>query len=252
MKMWLSKVRSSYDPPTNSKEAALNACGHSMYSLIFRGYTRKQWGMDASELEPSVLQRIPIYTTKSTDYFTDEYQGLPKNGYTRLFENMLCHPNIKVETGVDYFKIKHTINPELTIYTGRIDRYYEYCGLEKLEYRSLIFETEDMELDYYQNTAVVNYPYERIPYTRTVEYKHIPYHTIQNKKCTTVIREYPSTHGDPYYPIPNARNRNLYEKYKSLSEEESRVLFSGRLATCKYYNMDQAIEASLDLFKYSI
>ena len=249
MKIWISKVRSSYDPPKNSKEAALNTCGHSLYSLIFRGYTRKQWGMDADELEPSVLQRIPIYTTKSTDYFTDEYQGLPKHGYTSLFKNMLNHPNIKVDTGVDYFNIRHALNPEVTVYTGRIDTYYEYCGLEKLEYRSLVFEAENMQLNFYQDTVVVNYPDERIPYTRTVEYKHIPYHTCENNNYTTIIREYPSSTGDPYYPIPNKRNRDLYEKYKSLSEKEPRVLFSGRLANYKYYNMDQAIEASLNLFK---
>ena len=133
--------------------------------------------------------------------------------------------------------------------TGRIDTYYEYCGLEKLEYRSLVFEAENMQLNFYQDTVVVNYPDERIPYTRTVEYKHIPYHTCENNNYTTIIREYPSSTGDPYYPIPNKRNRDLYEKYKSLSEKEPRVLFSGRLANYKYYNMDQAIEASLNLFK---
>lgn len=247
MKTWLNRVRTEYSPPTNSKEAALNTCGHSLYSLIFRGYTRKQWGMDASELEPSVLQRIPIYTTKCQDYFTDQYQGLPKDGYTKLFENMLNHPNITLEKGVDYFNIKHAVNPEVTVYTGRIDTYYQSSGLEPLEYRSLKFETENLEQDFFQNTVVVNYPDERIPYTRTVEYKHIPFHTVDNNRYTTVVKEFPTSIGDPYYPIPNKRNRDLYEKYKLLSENEPGIIFSGRLANYKYYNMDQAIEASLEI-----
>lgn len=252
MTKWLSKVRTNFNPPNNSKEAALNNCGTALYSLLFKGYTYKQWERDASELEPSVLQRIPIYTDRYDGYFRDVFQGLPENGYTCLFEKMLNHPLIDTHTSTDYFGLKESLNPKLTIFTGRIDRFYADRGYDPLEYRSLRFEHETYKVgkgNFHQSNIVMNYPDVTVPYTRTVEYKHIPnIETHRSTEYTTVVKEYPMRDGDAYYPIPNEKNRILYDKYKQLSCHETNIVFSGRLANYKYYNMDKAISAALDLY----
>lgn len=252
MTSWLSKVKTHYNPPTTSEEAALNNCGNALYSLLFKGYTQKQWGQDASKLEPSVLQRIPIYHNKYDGYFRDEFQGLPIEGYTNLFKNMLNHPLIETYTSVDYFDLKGSLNPKLTVYTGRIDRYYADRGYNQLEYRSLHFEQETYKVGagkFYQSNIVINYPELNIPYTRSVEYKHIPFHnTIPHNEFSTIVKEYPRHNGEAYYPVPNEKNRQLYNQYKELASNEANVLFSGRLANYKYYNMDQAFAAAMDLY----
>lgn len=246
MESWLRTVRTRYDAK-NSRETALNLCGHALYSLLFRGYTRKQWNMDASNLDPSVLQRIPIHTSDYDGPFTDTYQGLPEDGYTNMFKNMLDHPLIDVDLSTDYFSIRGDMNPVVTYYTGRIDTYFKDSGLEPLEYRSLRFVHENHEQEYYQPHGIVNFPDEAVPWTRCVEYKHFPFHTSNTSIVTTTVKEYPSSVGDPYYPVPNQKNQELYEKYQELALKEKDVVFSGRLATYKYYNMDQAIEAVFKL-----
>lgn len=243
MENWLKTVQTHYDP-TNSRETALNLCGPALYSLLFRGYTRKQWNRDASELDPSVLKRIPIHTSDYDGPFTDTYQGLPENGYTDMFRNMLSHPLIDVELSTDYFSIRYEVQPLRTYYTGRIDMYFRDSGLEPLEYRSLDFIHEHHEEEYHQPHGIINFPDEAVPWTRSVEYKHFPGHSSNTSSFTTTVKEYPSGTGEPYYPVPNSRNQNLYEKYKELALKEKSVIFSGRLATYKYYNMDQAIEAA--------
>jgi len=242
MEKWLQNVQTHY-VAKNSKETALNLCGPALYSLLFRGYTRKQWNRDASELDPSVLRRIPIHTSHYDGAFTDTYQGLPADGYTNMFGRMIDHSLIRVETSTDYFKIKNTVRPLKTYYTGRIDTYYKDSGFEPLEYRSLQFVTEHYEQEYYQPYGVINFPDESVPWTRCVEYKYFPNHS-SNSSMTTIVKEYPMSTGEPYYPVPNIKNEALYQKYQKLASNESDVIFSGRLATYKYYNMDQAIEAA--------
>lgn len=245
MESWLETVRTHYDA-TNSKEAALNICGPALYSLLFKGYTRKQWNRDASELDPSVLRRIPIHTSHYDGPFTDTYQGLPEDGYTAMFNRMVNHPLIEVKLSTDYFRTKDDFDPLRTYYTGRIDTYFRDSGLEPLEYRSLDFVHEHHEEEYHQPYGIINFPDESIPWTRSVEYKYFPNHS-SSSTCTTVVKEYPKSTGEPYYPVPNAKNQELYEKYKRLAANEKGVIFSGRLATYKYYNMDQAIEAAFEV-----
>lgn len=237
---WLETERTIIKEPKNSEDVVLNKCGHRLHNLLFKNYTKKQWDKDASELEPSVLSRIPLHTSFEDTYFNDIYQGLPKDGYTQLFKNMIDHPLIHFESNIDYFSIKHAINPEKTFYTGRIDTYF---NLEPLEYRSLEFKFENIHVgkeNYYQENIMINYPDSEIPYTRIVDYKHLPYNA--NAEYTTIVKEFPTWNGNPYYPVPSKQNRDLYAKYQILALQEKNVIFSGRLATYKYYNMDHISE----------
>ena len=244
---------------SNGEEAALSRVGPRLYEKIFRHYTKKQWDKYPKELDASVLMRLPCRTSTDDRYFPDQYQALPARGYTRIFENMLLgDPNVTIRLNCDFFRHRAdgTLPKHgLLVYTGQIDSYYAALGMPKLEYRSLRFEEEYVPNPpggFYQELMVVNYPGEDVPYTRIVEYKHTPNQprgTRDGKVAGTVIaREYSTDVGEPYYPVPNPENRELYEKYATLAAKERGVCFVGRLASYKYFNMDQAILNALEMF----
>jgi len=227
-----------------SEDVVVNKVGRDLYEKFFKGYTKKQWDLDPSELDASVTARIPTRSNRDDRYFTDNYQGMPLLGYTKMFENMLSHPNIKILLNTDYKEIKDMIPYKEMIYTGPIDYYFDFC-YGKLPYRSIEFQFETIETDIFQPTGTVNYPNEH-PYTRVTEFKYL---TGQKHPKTTVVYEYPKADGDPYYPVPRAENTELYKKYQVLASGISKVHFTGRLATYKYYNMDQVVAQSLKLYK---
>jgi UDP-galactopyranose mutase len=236
---------------------------------MFKPYTWKQWNKDPCDLDPSVLGRIPIRDNFDTRYFSDKYQALPEMGYTYFFEKLLSHSNITVDLGVDFFNLtKEDLNQyQGIIYTGPIDQFFKLWTPERLisftqdksilddlnhlEYRSIDFKIERfMGMGYYQPNSVVNYPELKYPYTRIVEYKHFPNSCHPDNMNTVIVSESTNDHGEPYYPVPTQRNMDLYVKYQRLAEQlsaEYPIHFLGRLATYKYYNMDQAIRAALDL-----
>ncbi len=249
MKDWLEKNRSAIEDPQNGKEAVLDKVGPVLYEKMFRHYTKKQWDKFPEELDASVLNRIPVRTNFDDRYFSDKYQALPKGGYTKIFENILSHPNIHVELNTDYFDVKDKINGyEKLFYTGPIDRFFEfkYSLEEKLEYRSINFVSETVDKDFYQENSVVNYPGMEVDFTRIIEYKHFG---DQKADKTTIVKEYTVDTGEPYYPVPNEKNRAIYNKYKEEAEALVDIYFVGRLANYKYFNMDQAFKNALDLFK---
>jgi len=230
-----------------SEDVVVNAVGRELYELFFQGYTRKQWGLDPSELDKSVTSRIPTRTNTDDRYFTDTFQAMPKDGYTAMFRNMLDNPLIEVRTGVDFSDFKdrvHEIADHL-IFTGPIDEYFEH-RFGKLPYRSLKFDHQTLEQDRFQETGTINYPAPDVPYTRISEYKHL---TGQEAPVTTVTYEYPSAEGDPYYPIPRPENQELFKRYEALGDETEGVTFVGRLATYRYYNMDQIVGQALATFR---
>lgn len=227
-----------------SEDVVVSKVGRDLYEKFFKGYTKKQWDMDASELDASVAARIPTRNNRDDRYFTDTYQAMPLHGYTKMFENMLGHPNIKVMTNVDYKEIEDEIPFKKMIYTGPVDYYFDYC-YGKLPYRSIEFKFETYETETFQPTGTVNYPNEH-PFTRITEFKYL---TGQKNAKTSVVYEYPKAEGDPYYPVPRPENAELYKKYQALANETRNVYFTGRLATYKYYNMDQVVAQSLTLFK---
>ncbi|MFL5811249.1 MAG: UDP-galactopyranose mutase, partial [Flavisolibacter sp.] len=204
----------------------------------------KQWGLDPSELDASVTARVPTRTNKDNRYFTDVYQSMPLHGYTKMFEKMLSHPNIKIMLNTDYKEIVDSIPYKNMIYTGPVDSYFDYC-YGKLPYRSLEFKFETVEMETFQPTGTVNYPNEH-PYTRITDFKYL---TGQKHPKTTIVYEYPRAEGDPYYPVPRKENAELYKKYEQLASGMTNTFFVGRLATYKYYNMDQVVAQSLTLFK---
>jgi UDP-galactopyranose mutase len=191
-----------------------------------------------------VAARIPTRNNRDDRYFSDTYQAMPLHGYTRMFENMLSHPNIKIMLNTDYKEVEHVVPYKTMIYTGPVDYFFDYC-YGKLPYRSIDFKFETFEAEYVQKTGTINYPNEHL-YTRTTEFKHV---TGQKHSKTTVVYEYPTAEGDPYYPVPRPENALLYKKYQSLAEDTPNTYFTGRLATYKYYNMDQVVAQSLALFK---
>jgi UDP-galactopyranose mutase len=241
---FLASKAEKKDRIITSEDVVINKVGKELYEKFFKEYTRKQWGLDPSELDASVAARIPTRNNCDNRYFTDTYQSMPLHGYTRMFENMLSHPNIKVMLGTDYKEIEGVVPYKRMIYTGPIDYYFDYC-FGKLPYRSIEFRFETIEADRYQPTGTVNYPNEH-PYTRVTEFKYL---TGQKHPKTTVVFEYPQAEGDPYYPVPRPENAELYKKYQSLAGTLHNVFFTGRLATYKYYNMDQVIAQSLTLYK---
>jgi UDP-galactopyranose mutase len=244
MRTFMDTVQEPQTNPTNSEEVALSRVGRDLYETIFRGYTKKQWELEPSELDPSVLARIPVRYTFEDGYFNDVFQALPKEGYTALCKKMLANPLITVEVSTEYDPEKH--KGDLVFYTGPIDFYFRDKGLPALEYRSLRFEIEERPEEYFQQNSLMNYTDAAVPYTRICEYKHL---LNQKAEGTTIVKEYPTATGEPYYPIPSQRNLELYEQYKQLSLEEKGVYFVGRLANYKYFNMDQAIENALDVFE---
>jgi UDP-galactopyranose mutase len=226
-----------------SEDVVVSKVGRELYEKFFRNYTRKQWDMDPSELDKSVIARVPIRTNRDDRYFADTYQAMPLHGYTRMFENLLSHPNIKIMLNTDYREIQNVIPYREMIYTGPIDAFFDYC-YGKLPYRSLEFKHETHNMPVYQAAPVVNYPNEHL-YTRVTEFKYL---TGQEHSKTSIVYEYPRAEGDPYYPVPRPENAELYKKYKALAEAKRGVYFVGRLATYKYYNMDQVVAQSLSVY----
>ncbi|MGI8598545.1 MAG: UDP-galactopyranose mutase [Chitinophagaceae bacterium] len=227
-----------------SEDVVVSKVGRELYDKFFRGYTRKQWDLDPSELDASVTARVPTRTNKDDRYFTDTYQAMPLNGYTVMFQNMLSHPNIKIMLNTDYKEIIDLIPHKQLIFTGPIDSYFDYC-YGKLPYRSLEFKFETIDSEYYQQTGTVNYPNEQL-YTRITDFKYL---TGQKHSKTAIVYEYPRAEGDPYYPVPRAENAEIYKKYQQLAATISNTYFVGRLATYKYYNMDQVVAQALTTFK---
>ncbi|MEO6225213.1 MAG: UDP-galactopyranose mutase [Sphingomicrobium sp.] len=228
-----------------SEDVVVNAVGRELYELFFQGYTRKQWGLDPSELDKSVTARIPTRTNTDDRYFSDTFQAMPAKGYTAMFERMLDHPLIEVRTGVDFSEVRDEVDADHIIYTGPIDEYFEF-RFGKLPYRSLKFDHRTVDDEQYQLVGTVNYPSPDVPYTRISEYKHL---TGQQSPVTTITYEYPSAEGDPYYPIPRAENQALFKRYEALGDETEGVTFVGRLATYRYYNMDQIVGQALATFR---
>jgi UDP-galactopyranose mutase len=226
-----------------SEDVVLSKVGKELYEKFFKGYTRKQWDLDPSELDASVTSRVPTRTNKDDRYFTDTYQAMPLHGYTKMFRNMLSHPNIKIMLNTDYKEIVDIIPYQRMIFTGPIDTYFNYC-FGRLPYRSIEFRFDTLEKETFQQTGTINYPNEH-PYTRITEFKYL---TGQIHPKTSIVYEYPKAEGDPYYPIPRPENAELYKKYQALAEGMSNTYFTGRLGTYKYYNMDQVVAQSLTLF----
>lgn len=225
-----------------AEDVIVSRIGRDLYEKFFRGYTRKQWGLDPSELDASVTARVPSRTSRDGRYFSDTYQAMPLHGYTRMFERMLDHPNIKVMTNTDYREIEGEIEYGEMIYTGPIDEYFAH-RFGKLPYRSLRFHHETHDRAQFQPAPVVNYPNEHA-YTRITEFKQL---TGQEHAKTSVVYEYPCAEGDPYYPVPRPENAELYQRYKQLADATPGVYFCGRLATYRYYNMDQVVAQALTL-----
>jgi len=242
---YLASRAEPVDEIVTSEDVVINAVGRELYELFFRGYTRKQWGLDPSELDKLVTSRIPTRTNADDRYFTDTFQAMPKHGYTKMFEKMLDHPLIEVRTGVDFRDIRDEVDYDHLIYTGPIDEYFEH-RFGKLPYRSLKFDHQTLEQERFQETGTVNYPAEDVPFTRISEYKHL---TGQESPVTTITYEYPSAEGDPYYPIPRPENQELFKRYEALGDATEGVTFVGRLATYRYYNMDQIVGQALATFR---
>lgn len=219
--------------------------GSDLYRAFFEGYTRKQWGLDPTQLDKSVTARVPTRTNTDDRYFLDTYQAMPLHGYTEMFEKMLDHENITVMTGTDYADIHRDNLAAHTIFTGPIDEYFGY-RFGRLPYRSLKFQHETHDISRMQPVAVVNYPSEAVPYTRVTEYKHL---TGQIHPKTSISYEFACADGDPYYPIPRPENQALYKQYEALARQRANVTFVGRLGTYKYFNMDQVVGQALATYR---
>ena len=232
------------DPIVTSEDVVVSRVGRDLYEKFFRNYTRKQWGLDPSELDASVTSRVPVRTNRDDRYFTDRYQAMPLRGFTRMFERMLDHPNIKILLNTDYHEVRDLIPHRNMVFTGPIDEYFDYC-YGKLPYRSLEFRFETLETTHFQPVAVVNYPND-YAYTRATEFKYL---TGQEHPKSTLVYEFPRAEGDPYYPVPRPENAAVYKRYKALADDTPGVHFVGRLATYKYYNMDQVVAQALAEFE---
>jgi UDP-galactopyranose mutase len=228
-----------------SEDVVVSKVGRELYETFFRGYTRKQWGMDPSELDKSVTARVPTRTNDDDRYFTDSFQAMPADGYTAMFENMLNQPGITLELGAEFEDVRADVDFDQLIFTGPVDEYFDH-RYGKLPYRSLAFRHETLDREWYQPVGTVNYPDEATPYTRISEYKHL---TGQSIGKTTITYEYPRADGDPYYPVPRPENQALYKRYQALALETPNVHFVGRLATYRYYNMDQVVGQALATFR---
>ncbi len=232
------------DEVKTSEDVIVGRVGRDLYVKFFRDYTRKQWGLDPSELDKSVTARVPVRTNRDDRYFGDKFQFMPLNGYTAMFERMLANPRISVLLQTDFREIRDLIPHKRVIYTGPIDEYFAY-RFGKLPYRSLRFEHKTFDVEQHQPVAVVNYP-QTEAYTRVTEYKHL---TGQKSARTSVTFEYPTDSGDPYYPVPRPENQALFKRYEALARQTPDVWFVGRLATYRYYNMDQVVGQALATFQ---
>ncbi|MHB8367208.1 MAG: UDP-galactopyranose mutase [Acidithiobacillus sp.] len=241
---FLENVRERKDTVKTSEDVVLNSVGADLCNKFFHNYTRKQWGLDLSQLSAGVAARIPTRTNDDDRYFTDTFQMMPEKGYTQMFERMLDHQLIQVLTDVDYFEYRKIKAPPVhTVYTGPIDAFFDY-NLGALPYRSLRFEHEHLSgIGQYQQVGTVNYPNNH-EYTRITEFKHI---TGQKHGSTSIVREYPQNGGDPYYPVPRPENDALYQQYREMADAEASVTFVGRLAQYRYYNMDQVVASALHM-----
>jgi UDP-galactopyranose mutase len=247
MERTLESWRVPVHPIENSEDVIVSQVGWRLYELFFKNYTQKQWQRHPKELDASVCGRIPIRTNRDDRYLNERFQALPADGYTRMFERMLDHPNIEIRLNTDYREIIRYVQVRHIVYTGPIDEYYDYC-YGRLPYRSLRFEPETLPVEYFQPAMQVNYPND-FDFTRIVEIKHA---TGQKLPVTTIVREYPQDFGpgrEPYYPIPAPDTRARYDLYRARAEAERHVSFIGRLATYRYYNMDQVIGMALTEFE---
>ena len=241
---FLKKQAVEIDEVTTSKEVALSKVGPDIYSKIFENYTKKQWGIDPAELDTSVISRIPIRLNRDTRYFADRYQGMPKFGYTKMCEKMAANKNIKIMLNTDYKEVIGDISYEKLIYTGPADYYYD-DKYGRLSYRSIHFAFETYDKETFQEAPVVNYPND-YDYTRITEFKKL---TWQEHRKTTICKEFPCAEGEPYYPFPTKDCKAQFALYAEEMKKESKVIFLGRLAEYKYYNMDAAVKRALDVFE---
>jgi UDP-galactopyranose mutase len=239
---WFASVAEKRDKIATSEDVVVAKVGRELYEKFFRNYTRKQWDLDPSELDASVTARVPTRTNRDPRYFTDSYQAMPLHGYTRMFENMLDHPNISILLNTDYRDVVGHLPHKEMIYSGPVDAFFDY-RFGKLPYRSLEFKFETHDEEWHQSVGTVNYPNDNL-YTRITEFKHL---TGQRHERTSLVYEYPRAEGDPYYPVPRAENAALYKQYQALADATKGVHFVGRLATYKYYNMDQVVAQALAL-----
>jgi UDP-galactopyranose mutase len=236
-----ASVREPRERIETSEDVVVSQVGRDLYETFFRGYTRKQWGLDPSELSASVAARIPTRTNRDDRYFTDTFQKMPADGFTALFARMLDHPNIRVETGVDWSVARDRANAGHVVYTGPLDAWFGH-RFGRLPYRSLRFEHAHVpDSPLLQTVGTVNFPND-FEYTRTTEFRHL---TGQPHSGTSIVREYPTAEGDPYYPVPRPENDALFRRYEALAAAETDVTFVGRLAQYRYYNMDQCVGAAL-------
>ena len=240
------KSKEKIENPRNLEEQAISLVGRTIYERLVKGYTEKQWGKRARELPAFIIKRLPVRFTYDNNYFNDSYQGIPIGGYTAIIEKML--QGIDVRLNIDFIENREELEKiaNKILYTGQIDKFYNYCYGE-LEYRSLKFETEILDIDNYQGNAVVNYTEYEIPYTRIIEHKH--FESTENDKETIITKEYPDTWSrekEPYYPVNDEKNSELFDKYRKLAENENNVIFGGRLGQYKYYDMDKVIEEALN------
>lgn len=244
LERWFAERAEPVQEIRTSEDVVVSKVGRELYRKFFQGYTRKQWGVDPSELDKSVTARVPTRTNRDDRYFTDDFQFMPAAGFTRMFERMLSHPKIKIMLQTDYQEIRDEVQYSRVIFTGPIDEFFEY-RFGRLPYRSLSFEHVTLDKQWHQPVAVVNYPQTQA-YTRVTEYKHL---TGQEHPKTSLTFEYPCDHGDPYYPVPRPENQKLYKAYERLALAQTNVWFVGRLATYRYYNMDQVVGQALATFR---
>jgi UDP-galactopyranose mutase len=244
LERWFADQAEPVDEIKTSEDVVVSKVGRDLFRKFFEGYTKKQWGVYPRELDKSVTSRVPTRTNRDDRYFGDEFQFMPAEGYTRMFERMLDHPNIKIMLQADYAEIKTQVPHRRTIFTGPIDEYFGF-RLGKLPYRSLKFRHVTLDEEWHQPVAVVNYP-QTEKFTRVTEYKHL---TGQVHPQTSITYEFSSETGDPYYPVPRAENQELYKRYEALALATRDVWFVGRLATYRYYNMDQVVGQALATFR---
>ncbi len=244
LEAWFSERAEPVADIRTSEDVIVSRIGRELYQKFFQGYTRKQWGLDPSQLDRSVTARVPVRTNRDDRYFTDRFQAMPLHGYTRMFERMLSHPNITVWTRTGFASIRDRVSFRRLVWTGPVDEFYGY-RFGKLPYRSLHFHHQTLERERFQPVGTVNYP-QTERYTRITEYKHL---TGQAHPCTSVTYEYPVAEGDPYYPVPRPENQAVYRQYEDLASTEPDVWFAGRLATYRYLNMDQVVGQALATFR---
>ena len=238
---FLERVREPRNPILTSEDAVLSSVGRDLCDKFFRGYTRKQWDLDLSELSASVAARVPVRTNDDDRYFSDSFQMMPAEGFTKMFARMLDHPRIHIELGVSFRELRERVQWSMLFYTGPIDEYFDFC-FGSLPYRSLRFEHEHLPgVGQFQPVGTVNYPNEHL-YTRITEFKHL---TGQRHTGTSIVREYPTAEGEPYYPIPRRENNEIYQRYCVEAAKQRGTFFVGRLAQYRYYNMDQVVASAL-------